>query len=258
MRHPAAQRLRRHVDELDLVGRADDGIRHRLPLRDAGDLLDDVVERLQVLDVHRGDHVDAGVEQLVDVLPALLVARAGHVRVRELVDERDLGMARQDRVQVHLLEGGAAVRQRCPRDDLEVADLLGGVRATMCLDVGDDHVGAALTAAVALVEHGKRLADASRGAEVDPQLAAAARLLGGPHVSETTVRTHDITPSPSVSRRVAVAHTGLGQQVARPRRVVLELAAQPGHVEAQVVGTAFGAGSPQLGQQPAGGHELAG
>ena len=42
----------------------------------AGDALDHVVHRLEVLDVHRRDHVDAGLEQLLDVLPALRVARA--------------------------------------------------------------------------------------------------------------------------------------------------------------------------------------
>ena len=50
-----------------------------------------------------------GVEQLLDVLPALLVARAGDVRVRELVDERDLRLPGEDRVDVHLLERRAAV-----------------------------------------------------------------------------------------------------------------------------------------------------
>ncbi len=42
-REPVAQRLRREVDDLDLVGAAHDGVRHRLALGDAGDLLDDVV-----------------------------------------------------------------------------------------------------------------------------------------------------------------------------------------------------------------------
>ena len=93
VRHPSAQRLGAHVDELDLVGAARDLVRDRLALRDARDPLDDVVQRLEVLDVERRDDVDAGVEQLVDVLPALLVARARDVRVRELVDERDLGPA---------------------------------------------------------------------------------------------------------------------------------------------------------------------
>ena len=88
-----------------------------------------------------------GVEELVDVLPALLVARAGNVRVRELVDERDLGPAREDRVDVHLLERRAAVLDGAAWDDLEVADLLRGPLATVGLDEPDDDVGAAVVAA---------------------------------------------------------------------------------------------------------------
>ena len=102
--HPAAQRLRRHVDELDLVGPAHHLVGHRLPLHHTGDRLDDVVERLEVLDVDRRDHVDPGIQQLVDVLPALLVARPRHVGVRELVDQRHRSGAGQQPVEVHLLE----------------------------------------------------------------------------------------------------------------------------------------------------------
>ena len=93
VRHPAAQRFRRHVDELDLVGAAHDVVGDRLALLHAGDPLDHVVHRLEVLDVERRDHVDAGLEQLLDVLPALLVHRPRDVRVRELVDEHDVGPA---------------------------------------------------------------------------------------------------------------------------------------------------------------------
>jgi hypothetical protein len=71
--HPAAQRLRGHVHQFDLVGRADHGVRHGLPLRHAGDLLHDVVQRFQVLDVDVGDDLDAGRQQFLHVLPALLV-----------------------------------------------------------------------------------------------------------------------------------------------------------------------------------------
>ncbi len=77
-----------------------------------GDRLDHVVQRLEVLDVHGGDDVDAGVEELVDVLPPLGVAGAGDVRVRELVDERDLRVPGEDGVEVHLLEACAAVLDR--------------------------------------------------------------------------------------------------------------------------------------------------
>ena len=62
-----------------------------------------------MLDVDRRDHVDPGIEQLVDVLPALLVARARHVGVGELVDQRDGGVAGQHAVEVHLLEARATV-----------------------------------------------------------------------------------------------------------------------------------------------------
>ena len=86
VRHPPTQRLGGHVDELDLVGGADHLVGDGLALADAGDPLDLVVERLEVLDVDRGDDVDAGRPDLLDVLGPLLVHAARHVGVRELVD----------------------------------------------------------------------------------------------------------------------------------------------------------------------------
>ena len=165
----AAQRLGRHVDELDLVGDAHGVVRDRLPLADARDPLDDVVQRFEVLDVDGRDDVDAGVEQLVDVRPALLVARTRRIAVGQLVDEDEVGMAAQDGVHVHLGELAAAVLDRPARHDLEVADLIGGALAAVCLDESDDDIGAALAAAASLVEHGERLADARRRPQVDPQ-----------------------------------------------------------------------------------------
>jgi hypothetical protein len=70
---PPAQRLRRDVDQLDLPGAAHHLVGHGLPLPHAGDPFDDVVQRLEVLDVHRGQDVDTRVEQLLDVLPTLRV-----------------------------------------------------------------------------------------------------------------------------------------------------------------------------------------
>jgi len=82
VRHPPAQRLRSDVHQLDLLGAAHPLVRHSLPLPHPGDGLHYVVERLKVLHVHRGQHVDAGGQQLVDVLPPLGVARARRVGVR--------------------------------------------------------------------------------------------------------------------------------------------------------------------------------
>ena len=82
----------------------EDRVGDRLAHAHAAELGDLVVERLEVLDVQRREHVDAGVEHVRDVLVALGVLEPGRVRVRELVDQAQLGGASQDRGQVHLLE----------------------------------------------------------------------------------------------------------------------------------------------------------
>ena len=55
-------------------------------------------------------------------------ARAGRVGVRQLVDERHLGRAREQRGQVHLLELRVAVGHPAARDHLEPLGLRGGLR----------------------------------------------------------------------------------------------------------------------------------
>jgi hypothetical protein len=126
VRAPPAERLRRHVDQLHLVGAADHLIRHGLLRRDAGDLLDDVGEAGQVLDVHRGQHADPGGEQLLDVLPAPGVAGAGCVGVRQLVDDHQVGTPGEHRVDVQLAQGDAAVGNLEPGEDLQPLELLKG------------------------------------------------------------------------------------------------------------------------------------
>ena len=107
---------------------------------DPGDPFDDIVERLEVLNVERRSDVDAGPEQVLDILPPLLVAAARHVGVGELVDEHALRSSGDDRVDVHLLERGVAVHHQLPRHDLEVADRLGRQGSVVRLHVADDDV----------------------------------------------------------------------------------------------------------------------
>ena len=173
VRHPPAQRVGGHVDQLDLVGGADHLVRDGLLLPDPGDPLDLVVERLEVLDVDGGDDVDAGGTELLDVLRALLVPAAGHVGVRELVDQHHGRVAGQHRVDVHLGEGGTAVGDLAPRHDLQSVDLRGRVLPVVGLDEPDDHVGAAGEPPVRLTERRVGLADPGRGAEVDGQAPSA-------------------------------------------------------------------------------------
>ena len=171
--HPSPQRLGRHVDQLDLLGPADDLVGHRLALDDPRDRLDGIVERLQVLDVDGRDDVDPCVEQLVDVLPPLLVAAPRGVGVGELVHERHRGPAGQHGIEVHLVDRRPPVGHHPPRQDLQAVEQLGRVRSAVRLDEADDDVGAPLEAPVGLVEHRHGLADPGGGPEVDAQPAAS-------------------------------------------------------------------------------------
>ncbi len=217
---PPPQRFGRHVDELDLIGCPYGVVRHGLPLADPGDPFDDVVERLEVLDVDGRDDVDAGGEDLLDVLPPLVVARARDVGVSELVDQHEIGPAAQDGVDIHLGDRRAAMLHGATGHDLEIADLLGRTSPSVRLDEADDDVGPALSAPMRFVEHGERLADARRGAEVDAQGARS-----GPgrtvdaavtEVAERTVvyhpqeyRAHDHPRHPGQGERLTSSRCGL-------------------------------------------------
>ena len=173
MRHAPAQGFGRDVDELDLVGGTHHGVRDRLALAHSGDAFDDVAERLEVLHVDRRDDVDPGGEELLDVLPALGVARAGRARVRQLVHHAHLGCPREHRVDVELGEHRAPVVEDRAGQHLEALEQLGGPGPSVGLDEPDDDVRAPLEAAAGLVQRGVGLADAGRRAEVDPQFTSA-------------------------------------------------------------------------------------
>ena len=120
-----------------------------------------------MLDVERGDHRDACVEQCFDVLPPLLMRAARDVAVRVFVDQRHFRLTSQHRLDVEFGEGAPAIGNVVRRNDLdaldELADLLAAVRFH---DRGDD-VGATLQPAVRLAEHGAGLADTRCCTKVD-------------------------------------------------------------------------------------------
>ena len=95
-----------------------------------------------MLDVERGVDVDAGVEQLRDVLPALGVARAGRVGVRQLVEQQQRRAARERRVEVELREPHAAVLDLARRQPLEALGERRRLRAAVRLDPADHDVDA--------------------------------------------------------------------------------------------------------------------
>ena len=169
---PLAEVFGREVDVDDLVGHGDHVVGKAFLDANARGPLDDVVQALQVLDVERGDHADAGAEEFFHVLVALGVAAAGGVGVGQLVDQRDGRPAGEHGVEVHLLQHDAAVLDPAARHLLQLADLGDGLRPAVGLDEADHHVDALPPQAVAFLEHVVGLADAGGKAEVDLQPAA--------------------------------------------------------------------------------------
>jgi len=179
--HPPAQRFRGDVDQFELIGAAHDVVGDALALPRSGDALDDVAQRGEVLHVDRGQHLESGGEQVLDVLPSLGVGRARRAGMGELVDQHHLGGAGQHRGHVELGELRAAVGHPGSGQDLHSLEQRRGLGPVVGLDQPHHDVGAALGAAAAFVEHRVGLADPGSGAEIDSQLPAPCTAVGGRH-----------------------------------------------------------------------------
>ncbi len=196
---PREQVVGRDVDQHHFVGVVEERVGHRFPDRDAGDPADDVVEAFEMLDVERGEDIDAACQQLFDVLPSLRVARAFDVGVRELVDEDQRRATLDRRVEIELGELAALVLDRGGRQDLEALQQRFGFLAPVRLDDADHHVLAFAAQRSRRGEHRVGLADAGGGAEIDPQPPAPRRLLLCLDFREELVgiRTLDLHAGPS-------------------------------------------------------------
>ncbi len=166
------QVLGREIDHLDIVGVIDDGIGHGLAHPDAGDLGHHVVQALDMLDVERRVDIDAGVEQFLDVEITLRLAPARRVGMLELVDHHEPRPAREDRVEIHLVEPAAFIVDVPARQHLEPGEQRLGLLPAMRLDDADGDVDALALLGLRGLQHLVGLADAGRGAEKDLEPAA--------------------------------------------------------------------------------------
>ncbi len=128
--------------------------------------------------------MNAGVQQFFYVLPTLDVAHAGHVRMREFVDEGELGVPRQEPIEVHFAKTAAPILQRDLRHAFDAVEQRLGFSPAMGLDDGGDNIDAFAPPLVRRLKHRVSLADTGRGAEKDLQVAASLSL----RLSEKGVR----------------------------------------------------------------------
>ena len=157
----------REIDQNDVGRLPQDPVGNGLTHGDPGDARDDVSETFQMLNVERRPHVDARVEQLLDVLPALGMSAVRSVGVGELVDDDQLGLALERRVQIEFLDRAPVVFNHAPRQDFEPLDERARLGAAMSLDEPDDDIDAFVFQAPGVLQHGVGLADPRRRAEKD-------------------------------------------------------------------------------------------
>jgi hypothetical protein len=132
----------RQVDQLDFIRIVENRVGHGLAHLHVRDLGDNVVQAVDMLDIQRRMDVDACFEQLAHIEIALGMPASRRVGVRELVDEGELRLALQDRVEVHLGEHAAFVTGALLRNDLEALGQHFRFDAAVRLDNADDDVDA--------------------------------------------------------------------------------------------------------------------
>ncbi len=186
------QIIRGQVDQLDLVGLVEHVVRDRLALAGARNLRDQVVQAFEVLDVERRPDIDTGVTEFRNVLPALGVAwrrlAFDQVRVRQFVDQQDLGVTLQRDVEVEFLAHHAAIADRLQRQGFQRFEHALGFAPAVRLDVTDHDVGPRRPGRNRRLEHRVGLADPRRRSEEDTQPPAARPRFIGLHLCEQSVR----------------------------------------------------------------------
>ena len=131
-----------------------------------------------MLDVESRVDVDAGLQQLQRVLPALRVTGSRGVRVGQLVEQQQLRPARQRGVEIELAQRGAPILEFPRREPFESFRERRRVGPAVSLHPADHDVAAFLELDPRGLEHRVGLPDARRCTEEDLQ-ASALRLARG-------------------------------------------------------------------------------
>ena len=125
-----------------------------------------------MLNIEGADDIDARLSYLQNVLIAFPVAAQGHIGMGHLVHDGNFRTPGQHRVQVHFFHRDPPIGKLLPGNHLKIAYQLRSFGPAMGLDVGQDHVHAALLQGMGLFQHAHGLAHAGGKTEVNLQPAA--------------------------------------------------------------------------------------
>ena len=142
-----------------------------------------------MLDVDGGVNVDARAQQLLHILVALDMAAALGVGVGQLIQQEQLGMPRQCRVQIKFPPRSTSMWDRFDRQLFQPIQQSHGLRLGVGLDIARHHIHAGRLGPAGGFQHGVSLADAGGIAKEYFQVSGR-RLLRLPDaVRQTEVRT---------------------------------------------------------------------
>ncbi len=128
-------------------------LRHGLAGALTSDALHGILLLLDVLQIHSGDHGDAVIQDVIHVLPALGIAAARGIIVRQFIHQAHARMTAEDgrHIQNLVILSGVGLPQRGDALDFGHEGVQVGCERT--LDGAHHHVLAALLAAAPLVQH---------------------------------------------------------------------------------------------------------
>src|SRR5205823_10395775 len=97
-------------------------------------------DALEMLDIHRRNHVNFGAENFLDVLIPLTMLAAGNIGVGQLIEKNYLRPAGNNRVDVHLFKNGSLIFDFPARNRFELIRQFGNSLSAMRFDNSDNHV----------------------------------------------------------------------------------------------------------------------
>ena len=124
---PLAQIVRGEVHQHHVVRGVKEGIGNRLPHLHAGDPADDVIQAFQMLDVNGSENIYPGLQQFIHILPALWMAGAWRIAVRQLIHQNQRRTAGEGGVEIELIDVPPAMGKPPRRQSAQALQHRGGL-----------------------------------------------------------------------------------------------------------------------------------
>ena len=166
-----AQIVRRQVNQYDFIGRIKKRIGDGFPHLDTGYAAHHVVQAFQMLNIHRGEDVNACLKQLLNILPALRMAGAWRIAVRQFVHQDQGRAAGKGGIKIKLRDQPPAMADTLGRLRRQPRQQRSRLFATVGFHHADENIKPLRPKPLGFRQHGEGFPDTRAGAEKNFQLA---------------------------------------------------------------------------------------